>query len=288
MNLNAFISRIDAVVITGASSGIGIAFIRTIARVGNPRLICNLSRTKPAFFLKGLEHFECDLADSKQLKVRAEAIIERLASVSGPLLLINNSGFGGYGEFPMNQGDLQTAMIDVNVRAMVDLTARLMPVLREKGGWILNMASIAGFQPTPYLATYGASKAFVLNWSLALHEECKDAGIGVLCVCPGPTQSNFFERAGMDPGKMAKSAQTAEAVVNESLLALAKGRSMVVTGWRNRCMVWLGSLLPLRWKGPITAYILKKTRMEHKNDIKSLRGNTSSHRGRLVKRLADS
>ena len=166
----------------------------------------------------------------------AEQVIDQIdQSPEGKILLINNSGFGDYGKFDQLDNDKQLNMLDLNIRAVVDLTQRLMPKLLERGGVVLNVASTAAFQPTPYLATYGATKAFVLNWSLAINEDLRGTGVRAIAVCPGPTRSNFFQRAGFEtppmgngPGKGMMD-MTAEEVVLialrgswQSLVALAK------------------------------------------------------------------
>lgn len=97
-------------------------------------------------------------------------------------------------------------MIDLNVRAVVDLSSRLLPVILPRGGTIVTIASTAAFQPTPFLATYGATKAFVRNWSLALNEDLRGIKVRTLTVCPGPTRSNFFKAAGFETLPMDQSA----------------------------------------------------------------------------------
>jgi short-subunit dehydrogenase len=136
-------------------------------------------------------------------------------------------------------------MIDVNVRAVVQMTAALMPVMKSRGGVIITVASTAAFQPTPFLATYGATKAFVLHWSLALNEELRGTGVRTLAICPGPTSTDFFQRAGLKEGSVPNMfGETSEKVVLTSLRALASGKSMVVSGWKNKLMTSLVSLVP--------------------------------------------
>lgn len=132
-------------------------------------------------------------------------------------------------------------MIDVNVRALVQLTGLMLPLLRRRGGAILNVASTVAFQPTPFAATYGATKAFVLNWSIALNEELRGTGVRTLAVCPGTTRTEFFHRAGVGGAERAPFAMTSEQVAEIGLRALAAGRAQVVTGWRNKVMTFAGS-----------------------------------------------
>ncbi len=133
---------------------------------------------------------------------RAAAAIEVFlaqAVPAGRVLLVNNSGFGAYGHFPEPNLEHQLELIDVNIRGLVDLTARLLPLLQARGGAIINVASTAAFQPTPYMATYGASKAFVLHWSLALNAELRGSGVTrARRFVPGPTDRRIFlQRAGL-------------------------------------------------------------------------------------------
>ena len=124
-----------------------------------------------------------------------EAFLDEVSE--GAIILINNSGFGDYGPMDLLDRDKQLNMMDLNMRAPVDLTLRLLPQLKERGGAVVNIASTAAFQPTPFMATYGSTKAFVLHWTLALTEDLKRTGVRVLAVCPGPTRSNFFRAAGL-------------------------------------------------------------------------------------------
>lgn len=259
------LSAFKAALITGGSSGIGAAFIRTVGRLEELLWIGNISRREPEQFSADsrFQHFPCDLSDASGLVVTADSVVAALRAVEpGPILLINNSGFGSYGPFDQLDPAHETNMIDLNVRAVVDLTARLLPLLRERGGAIVNVASVAGWQPTPYMATYGATKAFVLHWSLSLREDLRESGIGVLAVCPGPTESNFFRRAGFGEAPMPGQGQTAEEVVAESLRALERGRPFVVTGWRNRLLTVFACRLPRRWQGPIARVVLRRMRLD--------------------------
>ncbi len=212
-----------------------------------------------------LRHIPCDLSVPAQIegvRPELEAFLHEAGGV-GQILLVNNSGFGLYGHFPEPALTGQLEMLDVNVRAVVQLTGLLLPALRERGGAIVTVASTAAFQPTPYLAAYGASKAFVLHWSLALNEELRGTGVRTLAVCPGPTATQFFLRAGLRQGSVPGAfSQTCEAVVRESLRALGRGRSQVVTGWTN----WLGAAISARVPKPMAARVgavlLKRWRLE--------------------------
>jgi len=253
-------------ILTGGSSGIGKAFIITFSIHSDKADIFNLSRSKPE--ISGLEegqlrHFPSDLQDAVGLETSASELLESVEKeTSGTILLINNAGFGSYGAFQDLQPGNELSMLDLNVRAVVDLTARALPLLRKRGGAVINVASTAAFQPTPYMATYGASKAFLLHWSLALHEDLRPLGIPVQALCPGPTETRFFERAGFDDAPLSGLGQTAEEVVQASLKGLERGRPLVVSGWKNKLLAGAGSKLPKAWQAPIARCVLKRMRLD--------------------------
>lgn len=263
-----YLNRVSVIVITGGSSGIGCSLIKAIKTLKPEVLICNLSRSKPDdFFGEQRFHIEVDLTQADALETAAETVRKQLESApDGECILFNNSGFGDYGLFSSVDAAKQVSMIDLNIRAVVDLTARLMPELLKRGGAVVNVASIAGFQPTPFLATYGASKAFVLNWSLALSEDLAGTGVHALAVCPGPTRSNFFKAAGFKNPPMAEGGpgldMTSDEVAALTLVALAKGKRLVVTGFKNKLIAWSGRFFPITWVTRIGGMLLRKMRLE--------------------------
>jgi uncharacterized protein len=264
-SLSEALSEFGAVIVTGGSSGIGKSFIELMERIKPELAFFNLSRRVPDIKSSklNLRHIACDLSQPAQIEAACahlEEILNR-RELTEKILLINNSGFGSYGPFPEPNLAHQLGMIDVNVRGLVQLTARLLPALRSRGGAIMNIASTAAFQPTPGMATYGATKAFLLHWSLALNEELRGTGVRALAVCPGPTATNFSKAAGMAGPPLSDSvSETSEQVVMNSLRALAAGRSMVVSGWRNKALVALASKLPK----PLTARIAAKVIARHR------------------------
>jgi len=260
------IMKYSAVIITGGSSGIGKSFIEHITKLHPGVLICNLSRRDPNMNLSQLKlrHVPCDLSKHEAVCAGADAVLRLLKDEApgGRVLLINNSGFGAYGVFPEPNLGHQLEMLDVNMRAVVELTGLLLPMLKSRGGSIVTVASTAAFQPTPYLAAYGATKAFVLHWSLALNEELRGSGVRTLAVCPGPTSTEFFQRAGLKQGSVADAlGQTTDEVVVEALHALAKGRAQVVTGWKNKVLTAFASKLPKPIVTRISAKILARWRL---------------------------
>ncbi len=262
-SLSEALSSFSTVIVTGGSSGIGKSFIELMAKLNPGLQFCNLSRREPGIKISGikLNHFACDLSRPPDIAATVAAVEGFLAQAvpAGRVLLINNSGFGAYGRFPEPDLGHQLGLIDVNIRGLVDLTGRLLPLLKARGGAILNVASTAAFQPTPYMATYGASKAFVLHWSLALNAELRGSGVTALAVCPGPTTTDFFKRAGLHSGTVSPSlSMDCEAVVMASLRALAAGRSQVVTGWKNKVMAFFASKLPKPLIARLAAKVLAR------------------------------
>lgn len=254
----------SAAVITGGSSGLGEAFITTAEKLHPELRICNLSRRAPAKISGGVFHIPCDLARSAEVEQVAGQVSAWLEGTPrGRLLLINNSGFGAYGRFPEPNLSRQLEMIDVNMRAVVHLTGVLLPMLRKRGGAIVTIASTAAFQPTPYAAVYGASKAFVLHWSLALNEELRGTNVRALAVCPGPTRTGFFKTAGLGDAAISPNlSMTAEEVVIQTMRALGRGRAQVVTGWKNKVSACVASKLPKPLVTRVAAKLLGRYRLE--------------------------
>jgi short-subunit dehydrogenase len=260
------LQKLAAVVLTGGSSGIGKSFIELAAKLQPSLHFCNLSRREPDINLPELKlrHFRCDLAQAAEIERTAPLVVAQLNSVApeGRILLINNSGFGTYGRFPEPELAQQLEMADVNMRAVLHLTGLLLPELRRRGGAIMNIASTASFQPTPYLSTYGATKSFLLHWSLALGEELRTSGVRVLAVCPGPTSTGFSQRAGLKPGQLSEGPRmTCEDVVLASFKALAAGRSVVIPGAKNRFLATLAGLVPKPLAARIAAKMIAGRRL---------------------------
>ncbi len=259
------LSEYAVIIVTGGSSGIGKAFIEHAWRLNPEVVICNLSRREPVEFLGKLNarQVTVDLADEAALARAAYEVLAhvRMTGPKGKVMLINNSGFGGYGRVDELGRKHQLEMVDVNVRAVVDLTSRILPALRERGGAVINIASTAAFQPTAHMATYGATKAFLLHWSLALREELRGSGVHALAVCPGPTSTEFFKRAGLRQGAVTERwGQTADQVVLESLRALARERTQTVCGWGNWALASFASRLPKPLAARVGAALLMKFR----------------------------
>ena len=171
--------------------------------------------------------------------------------------LINNAGFGLWGKFVALEGKRQRAMIDLNCGTLVELTHAVLPeMIERKSGAILNVASTAAFQPGPGMATYFATKAFVLSFSEALHEEVASLGIRVTALCPGPTKTEFGEVAGFKGnGAFDRMSARSEDVVAMGLKALDKGRAVAIPGLVNKVGAQAHRFIPRSWLRKVTGLI---------------------------------
>lgn len=242
--------------ITGASSGIGKAFAEELAQRNYNLIIVARSNS---LLLELKEKLE------SQYPIKVKVICQDLTvSGAGEIvfnqvkqdnifvdLLINNAGFGDYGRFTDRVLQKQLDMIQLNITALVELTYLFLTEMKSQGrGEIINVSSIAGYQPLPYLSVYAATKAFVLSFSEALWAEYKAYGIKILALCPGPTESKFPEVAeftnfpGMEDSNKNAIAK-AEDVVKNALSALEKSQANVVTGGiGNQIVVNLSRFFP--------------------------------------------
>jgi uncharacterized protein len=228
----------NTTLITGASSGIGEAFARRLAERGDNLLLVARSEDKLINLCNALgrtsrihaQYFAIDLSRPESPARLFEETEKRDLQIN---LLINNAGFGSMGEFATLPLETELNMIDLNVRALVELTHLfLQPMRARKNGQILNVASTAAFQPVPYMTTYAATKAFVLSFSEALWEENRAHGVQVMALCPGVTETGFFAASKMDRPP-ARVSQTPDEVVDTALRALKRGKSHVISGWTN-------------------------------------------------------
>ncbi len=239
----------NTTLITGASSGIGEAFARKLASRGRNVLLVARSEDKLIALCNELgrinriraQYVAIDLSKPESPE-RLFAEVEKRELVID--ILINNAGFGSMGEFAKLDLARELNMIDLNIKSLVDLTYRfLIPMRSRKQGAIVNVASTAAFQPVPFMATYAATKAFVLSFSEALWEENRPHGVHVMALCPGVTETNFFDAAQIQMPPM-RVAQTPEDVVDTALSGLARKKSHIISGWSNFLMVESERLVP--------------------------------------------
>lgn len=239
--------------VTGASAGIGVDLAECFARDGYDLILTARSEDS-------LKQVADRLAQAHGVK--AHIVAQDLGAIGGGTRLaeeikrrgldvdvvVNNAGYGHAGALTSSDLATQLGMIDLNVRALVELTYHFWDgMLAKKRGGVLNVASTAAFQPGPLMANYYASKAYVLSFSEALWEESRGSGLHVSCLCPGPTKSKFRERAGTGKTKLARNAGAAMAsapVARMGYEGFKRNQRVVVTGMNNKLIAGLGKFIP--------------------------------------------
>jgi hypothetical protein len=247
--------------VTGASAGIGVALSRELARQG-AKLILTARRR---------ERLESLAAEFAAQGVETRIVVADLNDPAAPQhiydategagltvdILINNAGLGQYGAFHSSLPEQEFSMVRVNCEAVVRLSRLFVPrMVERRRGWVLVVASTASFQPLPYLATYAATKVFDRFFALGLAEEVAPYGIKVTALCPGTTESEFFEVARASVFRTRK-LQSASEVARLAIAALARGRRTIIPKWRGRFTAFLVRFLPT---GLITHFVEKGAR----------------------------
>jgi uncharacterized protein len=247
--------------VTGASAGIGEEFARQLAGRDHDLVLVARDRARLDALAKELsethaahcEVLPADLTDDSQL-----ATVESRAREVD--LLINNAGYGSFGKFYELDLDNELREINLNVVALVRLTHAAAAAMAERGvGAILNVSSLAGFQPGPMNATYGATKAFVTMFTEAVHEEMRGTGVSVSVLCPGFTHTEFQERANAPasdvPGFMW---QNAPEVARAGLDGVARNKAVIIPGNVNKVLGTMSSMSPHSLTRRMSAEILKR------------------------------
>ncbi|PQP84256.1 oxidoreductase [Paenibacillus sp. PCH8] len=237
------------VLITGASSGIGEIFALEMASKGNHVVLVARSESRLNQLAERIE---------RTYQVKTEVIVSDLSHADAPRnvyeecqnrgiqidILINNAGFATHGMFEQVDGSRQQDEIMLNVLALTNMTHLFLPgMLQKKKGTVINVASTAAFQPDPYMAVYGATKAYVLSFTEALYEENRKRGVQFLALCPGSTQTSFFDVVGADEASVGKR-DTPEHVVEVAMKALESGKPYAVPGARNYWTAQFSRLMP--------------------------------------------
>jgi short-subunit dehydrogenase len=242
--------RRPVAVITGASSGIGAALAHEFAAHGHELVLIArreqaLTGVADAIAAKGYPRptvLRMDVARVDAARDIAEALARRGLE---PETVVNNAGFARLGPADKLDRAEQLAMIDLNVRALTDLSLAFIDTLERRKGGILNVASISGFFPGPGMAVYYATKAYVVSLSQALHQELKPRGVRVTALCPGPVPTEFQARAGIAPGAFPSLlTRSAEQVAKEGYQGLKEGRLIVIPGFFNKMVPMLMRLAP--------------------------------------------
>ena len=236
--------------ITGASSGIGLHLAREFAKHGHPLVLVAPVETELKVIAGDLRQ-KCNVEvrviakDLRQPNSAEEIFAE--VNRSQPIgILVNNAGHGQRGRFWEIPIETDVSMVELNILSYLRLTKLFLPQMIERGsGRILNTASVAGFEPGPMQAVYHATKAFVLSWSEAIATELEDTGITVTALCPGPTDTDFFEKADAENTRAMQMTMAPQEVAQLGYEALMDGKRVVVAGAVNKLMVFSRHLMPM-------------------------------------------
>ena len=238
-------------VVTGASAGLGLDMARILARRGYDVVLAARSVDRLESVRNEIESeigtTAYVAAHDLSTDVGVDRLLQDVADLDRPVdLLANNAGFGLHGPYLETEPASEAAMIRVNVVSLVRLTRGLLPDMVDRGsGRILQVASTAGFMPGPLMATYYATKAFVLSYSEALAEELRGTGVTVTCLCPGPTRTGFQARSGARrAGSFDGGAMQSETVARAGIDGALAGRRRVVPGVINKISTWAPRFLP--------------------------------------------
>jgi short-subunit dehydrogenase/uncharacterized protein YndB with AHSA1/START domain len=254
-------------VVTGASSGLGRGLAAGLADRGMSLVLTGRSEARldevaqqigRAAPKVKIETIAADLATGAGLSALLDHVGDRPIEV-----LVNNAGFGSYGPFVEASAARETEEVAVDVSAVIALARAFLPGMFARGsGGILNVSSTIAFQPAPYQAVYGASKAFVLSFSQALWAEARAAGVAVTALCPGPTRTGFTGALGADVGHTAiyRKLGEPEPVIKAGLRGLDRGRAVVIPGLRNKLLAASGRFTPREWLARIGARLLRPAR----------------------------
>lgn len=253
--------------VTGASAGIGRAVAEELAGRGYDLVVVARARDRLEALATELEAtrsvavevLPADLLDAEQ-RGTVEA---RLADSGRPVdVLVNNAGFGTVGSFADLPVDGEEREVGLNVVAVLRLTRAAVGAMVSRGrGRILNVSSIAGFQPTPNMATYGATKAFVTSLTLAVREELAGTGVTITALCPGFTRTEFQERAGVDQSDVPSFLwSSAEQVAKAGVDALLAGRATCTPGLVNRVAVTASGFTPYAVSRRVASLALRRAR----------------------------
>jgi hypothetical protein len=247
--------------VTGASSGIGAELARQLADLGADLIIT-------ARRAERLEELAAQLRDGPGVEVgviaadlakpgAAAALFDQAAAI-GPIdILVNNAGFGGYQSITDTPVERVLDMIDLNVRALTELTCRFVPVLLERErGYVLNVGSLVAWLPIPRFASYCGTKAYVRNFSESLSAELKGTGVTVTCLSPGATATEFLEVAGQKRPPVKSALMSPARCARIGIKAMLRGKRQVIAGGSNKLIALLAWLLPRRAVGAIAGRVI--------------------------------
>jgi short-subunit dehydrogenase len=247
--------------VTGASSGLGTELCRQLARRGANLVLT--ARSEPR-----LEELARDLSRVNGVETRvipadlarpegALALVAKLRALDVPVRhVVNNAGIGSAGAFSDLDPERESAMVELNVASVVRLTRAFLPgLVAARDGGVLNVASVVAFQPVPYMATYGATKAFVVSFTLALARELEGTGVRAMALCPGPVRTGFQAAAGIERPGIPLAILSATRTIERALDAYERGERLFTPGLVNGLQTTAARLLPTS----LTTWAAKRT-----------------------------
>ncbi|GMT49181.1 MAG: short-chain dehydrogenase [bacterium] len=251
--------------ITGASGGIGLDLAHLMAHDGLNLVVIARRQAK-------LEELKSELEKNHSIQVKV--LVKDLSEPESPKeihselvkenisidILVNNAGFGSCGPFYKSDLEKELDMIQVNITSLVHLSRLFIePMVKKGGGKVLNVASSAAFQPGPGMANYFAGKAYVLHFSEALRNELIGTGVTVTCLCPGPTQTEFFKNARMGDSGLASRKMDSLKVAEIGYNALKKGKTVIIPSMVNKLMTFTVRMAPRKMVAKITEWMIKNS-----------------------------
>ncbi len=255
----------EYILITGASKGIGMALAREFAKEGGNLILTArsidelelLAEELRALYNVAVHTFRSDLLEPDAVDNLYEWCVGKKYPVR---VLVNNAGSGLYGHFDDISLESYQDMLYLNQTVLLNMCYVFLPMLKEiPRAHILNVASVAAFHPTPYLSAYGASKAFVLRFSQALRQELMKHGINVSCLCPGPTDTDFYQTAGFESKRddIKNMLMKVEAVAKIGVDGMYRNKSVIMPGFTNKIGNFFGNLIPSGLLTEIIAFGLR-------------------------------
>jgi len=252
--------------ITGASGGIGYELARLFARDHHNLVLVARNADKLAQVANELQllgvtvkTIALDLASPPAPKFLFDQLQRQSIAVD---ILINNAGFGSFGEFAQMPEEEILGQISLNIIALTDLTRLFLPpMVARRSGRIMNVASTAGFQPGPLMAVYYATKAYVISFSEAIANELRDSGVTVTCFCPGATHTGFAKRAGTEKSRLFKQlgGMSAEKVALDGYRAVMEGRTLAISGLHNWAVAQSTRFAPRKMVTAVSRWVAEKT-----------------------------
>jgi len=250
------------VLVTGASAGMGRQFAVQLAKRGANLVLCSRNEQRLRELGDELETEVRVIAADLMTDAGVQHLLDRLDALDVRIEhVVNNAGVGGAGHFSNQSPEQQILLTAINCTALVRITRHLLPgFLERQSGGFIQVASTAAFQPVPYMAVYGASKAYVLHLTQGIAEEIRDSGVRMMALCPGPVPTEFQERAGYElTGLQKKNNMSADDVVSKALVAYERGRRVCVPGFTNSAQTILQRFFPREFVTRASALVMRRS-----------------------------